>query len=134
MNRLSRTLRYPLIAIGIAAGTVLAASRDALAKVSEAAEGESAPYVVTTPVTGYALPAGSSTDITWTDGDTSQRMGIWLIDSDEWSVVAEIATEIPNDGHESWNIPASLPPGEYQIYIENHDATMWTYGTPFTVY
>lgn len=132
MMTLSSRLGRGLAVLGISMGMALWGTQHA--RASDGGAKRAMSFAVTAPVSGYSLAAGSTTDITWTGGNPNERLGIWLVDTDEWIVAGEIAVNIVDDGHESWTIPANLPPGDYQIYIENQSVTDWTYGTPFTVY
>jgi hypothetical protein len=57
-----------------------------------------------------------------------------LINVSTWSVAAVVATGLSNTGSYAWNLPANLPcPGTYQFYIEDTQATTWTYGPSVTI-
>jgi hypothetical protein len=129
MKMLSRNVRYTLAVLGAAAGMVLGASQHAAAS-----GGEMATYTVTAPVTGYSLIAGSTILVTWTSSSPgSSNVNISLVDSTGWFVADVIANNTPDDGSESYTIPANLPAGRYLIYIEDVGVTSWTFGPAFDI-
>ena len=92
------------------------------------------PFVFTTPAAGAVLCTGQPVTITWTGGAPSWSVNLSLINVSTWSVAAVVATGLSNTGSYAWNLPANLPcPGTYQFYIEDTQATTWTYGPSVTI-
>lgn len=134
MSVLGRIPGWRLAALGLAAGMVFAASEHALAS-GGGGESAGAPFTftVTAPVTGHQPVAGSTISITWTSSSPTSNVNIYLVDVSAWAVAAVVATNTADDGQEFWTIPASLPAGQYLIYIENVGVTDWTYGSAFDI-
>ncbi|HEX6909325.1 MAG TPA: Ser-Thr-rich GPI-anchored membrane family protein [Longimicrobium sp.] len=124
--KLSRTRGLRLAVLGAAAGMVLAstqrgqASEDALA------------FQVLTPGAGWSLVAGSTVMVTWTSTGSS-NVNLYLVDVAAWAVADVIAANTADDGAESYTIPATMPAGQYLVYVENVGVTDWTYGDTFDI-
>ena len=127
MSILSRTRGWRLAVAGAVAGMVLA-----LAPRGFASDGGAFTYTVTAPGTGYSLVAGSTVVVTWTSTGSS-NVNIYLIDVNAWATADVVATNTADDGSEQYTIPATLPAGQYLIYIENVGVTDWIYGDAFDI-
>jgi hypothetical protein len=128
MKRQGRISRWALVVLSTCAGMVLAVSQRALASGEEVAN-----YVVTAPVAGFQVAAGSTLPVTWTSANTSSNVEIVLAEVATWTTAATIATNTTDDGVEMWTFPCDLAPGTYLIYIENMAGTDWTYGPEFEI-
>jgi hypothetical protein len=110
MKALSRTRRWRLAVLGASAGMVLAVAQKGQAS------GGAFTYQVLAPGTGYALVAGSTIPITWTSTG-SGNVNISLVDVAAWAVVDVVASNTADYGIELYPIPATMPAGQYLIYI-----------------
>lgn len=90
-------------------------------------------FTIISPAQGDTLCAGSQTTITWTGGNPSWNVLIWVCNLIAWQSCYVFTAGTPNDGSEVWNIPATFPPGNYQIYIQELNYLDWTYSGTFTI-
>ncbi|HYG59680.1 MAG TPA: Ser-Thr-rich GPI-anchored membrane family protein, partial [Symbiobacteriaceae bacterium] len=97
------------------------------------ASGSSHAFTITSPTGSSVWVPGSAVTITWTGGSTSTSVNLSLVDVAAWTVVAGIASAIPNNGSFVWTVPTTLPSGTYLVYIENVERTVWAYGDKFPV-
>jgi photosystem II stability/assembly factor-like uncharacterized protein len=88
-------------------------------------------FVVSNP--GPTWCRGSSHTITWSGGSPGWSVAISLIDVNSWESYTTIAASTPNDGSQVWNIPSNVPPGMYQIFINEVGRTTWAYSSTFTI-
>lgn len=84
------------------------------------------------PAGGETWTAGTTHTIEWT-GTPGGNVNIQVIDFNTASVVGNVTLNAPNAFVASWNLPPTLPPGQYQLYIEDVPVTTWSYGPVFTV-
>jgi SH3 domain-containing protein/Ser-Thr-rich glycosyl-phosphatidyl-inositol-anchored membrane family protein len=89
------------------------------------------------PVGGETFAVGDTIPLAWTGGDPNTTVSITLVDTVGGVSLGVIIGPTPNDGSESWQIPASvLPtnvPKDFQFLIVNAAQTYWKYGGVFSV-
>jgi len=86
------------------------------------------------PTAGQVFATGSTQTLVWSGGDPSWTVDLLLINVDLWRVVrGGPPGPTANDGTESWTVPATLPAGTYQMYVQNTQRTDWKYGFHFEV-
>jgi len=90
-------------------------------------------FVITSPPAGSVVSPGQAVTISWTGGDPSWYVNVYLIDVGAYTVVAAPGLNIPNSGIVVWTFPSSLgfggPCGHtYEFYVENVQRTSWIYG------
>ena len=90
-------------------------------------------FTIISPNFNDSLCAGSEITINWSGGNPLWNVEISLIDVNAWAVVAIVAANTPNDGMETWTIPSNMPPGNYEIYIQEANVLTWKYGNDFTI-
>ncbi len=94
--------------------------------------GSSHGFTITAPTASSVWYPGATVNITWTGGSTSTLVNLRLVDVNAWTVVASIASAIPNSGSYTWTVPSNIPAGRpYLVYIENVERTVWAYGQGF---
>lgn len=76
---------------------------------------------------------GTSHTITWSGGNPGWSVLISLIDVNAWTVHSSINANTSNDGNEVWNIPSTIPPGTYQIYVQEVNGLTWSYSASFVI-
>lgn len=95
--------------------------------------GSSHTFTITSPTSSSVWYPGSTVTITWTGGSPMALINLTLADVSAWTVVAGIASGIPNTGSFTWTVPLTTPPGTYLVYIEDVGQTTWTYGPEFPI-
>lgn len=128
MKRQGRISRWALVVLSTCAGMVLAVSQRALASAEAVAN-----YVVTAPVSGWQVAAGSTLPVTWTSASNIGNVEVALVEVGPWTTAATITTNSTDDGVEMFTFPCDLTPGTYLIYVENMAGTDWTYGPEFEI-
>ena len=85
---------------------------------------------VTVPRGGERWPAERSFSVQWRSHDTSGTVDIDLLRLDgESLVVAEsLATDSPNDGSFTWDIPADFAAGQYRVRVTKHGTQQFGLG------
>ncbi|MBS1538318.1 MAG: hypothetical protein JST20_11285 [Bacteroidetes bacterium] len=95
-------------------------------------------YTWTTPTAGMPMipvwKQGQTVNLTWTGGPTGP-VKLYLINWCTWTAQLVIAGSTPNTHSYSWTVPATLPCGVYECYIQNATGTpvAWTYSLNFAV-
>ncbi len=104
------------------------------------AESEYSWFEITAPIEGSAFALGQPVTIQWTGGDPSWTVDVQLCDVTMWTVAAQAAWSVPNNGSFEWTFPTAMPEylggpdgHVYQFYVQNVQRTMWTYGPCFTI-
>lgn len=95
------------------------------------------PFVITSPTAGSSYFLGQDVAVSWTGGDPSWDMTVYLIDINA-NQVADGISYTANDGAYTFALPTTHPiPGadvrNYRFYVENSQRTQWAYGQAFTV-
>lgn len=85
------------------------------------------------PAGGETWTAGTSHSVEWTGGPVAMNVNVLLISITLNAVVGPVALNAPYLLPASWAIPANLPPGPYQLYIEDVGTTTYQYSGIFTV-
>jgi hypothetical protein len=84
------------------------------------------------PAGGETWTAGTTHTVEWA-GTPGGNVNIQVIDFNTASVVGNVTLGAPNAFVASWSLPPSLPPGPYQLYIEDVPTSTWSYSAVFTV-
>lgn len=84
------------------------------------------------PAGGETWTAGTSHSLAWSGGPPNV-LNVSLIQVTPFQNAGTIAFNIPYTLGTLWSIPANLPPGAYQVYIEDLGATQFAYSLPFQV-
>jgi len=90
-------------------------------------------FSITSPTTGNTWYTGTSQTITWSGGDPGWNVSIMLIDFNSWTTYSTLNSNTLNDGSDVWNIPSTIPTGQYQIYVQEVNQLDWKYSGTFTI-
>jgi hypothetical protein len=77
---------------------------------------------------------GTAHTLNWSGGPTG-NVKLYLINWCSWTTQMVITTSTPNTGSYNWTIPATLPCGIYECYIQNASGppTAWQYSQNFAI-
>jgi hypothetical protein len=97
------------------------------------ARSEAQPFTLTLPAGGETWTAGTSHTLYWTGGSPTWSVNMAFIDVTNAVVYQYFNLNGPNNGETVFTLPAGLPAGTYQFYIEEVNDSTWTYGPQFTI-
>jgi peptidoglycan hydrolase-like protein with peptidoglycan-binding domain len=72
---------------------------------------------VTSPNGGENYTVGNTANITWTSKNLTTAVDVYYWNMVTGNVPQPIAKSVPNTGSYSWQIPSSLSPGSYKMYV-----------------
>lgn len=91
-------------------------------------------YNFTNPSGGEILYLGSTYNITWTGGNSSEDITLILIDKEAWTVEMSVVQEIPNSGSYGWVAQVGgFGPGEKFLFIKGVSGLSWRYSAMFYI-
>jgi hypothetical protein len=91
------------------------------------------PFTLTLPAGGETWTAGTTHTLYWTGGNPTWNVNLVFIDVTNSVVYEYFNLNSANTGEAVYTLPASLPTGTYQFYIEEVNDSTWTYGPIFTI-
>ncbi len=85
------------------------------------------------PQGGETFCLWGSYPLIWTGGGSGTVL-FQLIDYDQWRVVDGGPEGVfDNTGKLTWQIPSSVEPGDYLMYVQREDGTDWRYSGTFRI-
>ncbi|KAK6336387.1 hypothetical protein TWF696_001947 [Orbilia brochopaga] len=98
------------------------------------AQAPTTPNAISNPISGDTITAGQSYDITWIN-PTPGTVTLTLMTgpANQLTPVTTIASNIPNDGSYTWNVPSNIPANSgYSIRISyDNNPANWNYSDRF---
>jgi len=91
------------------------------------------PFAFQVPAGGETWTAGTTHTIEWTGGPIGVNSNVYLISIVPFQSQGPIVLNSPYLQPASWAISSGLPPGQYQLYIEDVGSTTYSYSNIFTV-
>jgi len=91
----------------------------------------------TSPAGGETFYEGDTVNLSWSGGDPSWTVYLGIVDSALWANAGTLTGSTPNDGSFTRQIPQNFLPGsaprQYQFYVQDTNATNWSYRPKFTI-
>jgi hypothetical protein len=85
------------------------------------------PYTWSIPFGGETWTAGTTHTVHWSAGPTGVNANVYLISLSPFQNLGAISLNVPFPQFTSWAIPSNLPPGAYQLYVEDVATTTFLY-------